>query len=388
MRAIIHVLLFCLSGSIAVAQQNNSKQIRPPRTRDSKSINNTISQKIAQQGNGVTAASDFTAVATPTTTAGATTLAQTLAGPGVIVSNAHINCASGGAGTFSYTGSTLGISNGIVLTTGAVSDIGHYANIVGEFEGHDYTDANLTSLVSNATYDVCLLTFEFVPICSSISITYEFGSSEYDGYQCSSFNDAFGLFLAGPNPAGGNYAAHNNIAILPGTTTAVNINNVNDGSAPCTSAHNSSYYIPNYTGTDIVYEGLTTAITSTAAVTPCQTYTMEIAIGDAGDEDYDSGVFLKNNALSCPSNLASATSPAACGASTGSASVTVSSYTGTPTYTWSPGGQNTSSISSQAAGTYTCSVGLTQCSSVYTETITAIISPTTTPVTVTVNSAT
>jgi len=383
----IFTLLFLLV--LLVTEQANAQTEQPrPVVR---SVNNVALQKLAQHNNTVSAASDFTA----TPAASATALAQALAGTGVVVSNANLRCDNNGSGTFSYSGATLGISSGIVLTTGYVSDIGQSAQIVSQDLGTTYTDANLTNLVPNATHDVCILTFQFVPVCSTISITYEFGSSEYYGYQCSSFNDAFGLFLAGPNPAGGNYAAHTNIATLP-SGQAVSINTIHDGVHDELSdiggcggaAANPAYYIPNYTGTDIVYEGLTTAITSTAAVTPCQTYTMEIAIGDAGDGIYDSGVFLKHNALSCPPDLATTTTPDNCSNSTGSASVTVSSYTGTPTYTWSPGGQSTSSISNQVAGTYSCTVGLTQCAITYTQAVTAVISPTTTPVTVSVNSAT
>jgi hypothetical protein len=58
-----------------------------------------------------------------TTTGNANTLAQALAGPGVTISNASILCGTNASGTFTYAGTHLGLSNGIVLTTGIASQV-------------------------------------------------------------------------------------------------------------------------------------------------------------------------------------------------------------------------------------------------------------------------
>ena len=42
-----------------------------------------------------------------------------------------------------------------------------------------------------------------------------------------------------------------------------------------------------------VYDGYTQVFTARAVVTPCQEYTIKLAIADAGDEIFDSGVFLE-----------------------------------------------------------------------------------------------
>ena len=312
----------------------------------------------------------------------ATQLAQIITGSGVTVSGAALNCGAGGSGTFSYPASgttfSLGLTGGILLTTGHAADAASFAQIVSVSTGNNFSDPDLTAISTHAKYDNCILTFSFVPVCNQINITSVFGSSEYDGYQCSTYNDVFGIFLTGPNPSGGNYTA-TNIATLP-SGTPITINNINDGSAPCTSASNPTYYQANYTGTEIVYEGMTTAITSVKPVIPCSTYFMKIAIADADDEAYDSGVFIGGNSVSCstaPSAFVTST-PVSCGGSNGTASITTSNYTATPTYSWSPGGQTTPSISGLSAGTYTCQVGfLTGCSGVYTQTlITTISNPT------------
>src|ERR1700756_4011455 len=317
----------------------------------------------------------FFAQLSVTSNAVATQLAQDITGTGVTVSSASLNCGQNGAGTFSYSGSTLNLSSGIILTTGHASDASMPAQIVNVSTGNNFSDPNLTSIEALAKYDNCILQFDFVPICNQISIKYTFASSEYDGYQCSTYNDAFGIFLTGANPSGGSYTAVN-IATLP-NGTPVSINNVNNGSDGCTSPHNPSYYVDNSFGIDVVYEGLTTAITSTKPVVPCSTYHMKIAIADAGDEVYDSGVFIGGNAVSCQTAPAAsiASTPVSCGGSNGTAAVTISNYTATPTYSWSPGGQTTSSISGLSAGSYTCEVGfVVGCSGVVTQTLVTTVS--------------
>lgn len=313
---------------------------------------------------------------TVTTNANATALAQAILGSGVSVSNATINCGANGAGTFNYSGSTLGVTNGIILTSGYATDAALVpAQIVTQSTGNNFNDPDLATIVnsSGTINDVCYIAFDFVPLCNQISITYEFGSSEYDGYQCASYNDAFGLFITGPNPSGGNYTS-SNAATLP-NGTPVSINNINNGSPPyCTTASNPSYYIDNSSGTDVVYEGLTTAITSVKPVIPCSTYHIKIAICDVGDEAYDSGVFIQGNSLNCTNTptITASTTPANCGA-LGSATVTVTNYTGTPTYQWIPGGATTDTVSNLAAGTYSCLVGLQSGCGTITQTVTAVV---------------
>ena len=221
--------------------------------------------------------------------------AQKVVGSGVTITNATLSCGAGGARNFSYTGSTMSLTNGVILTTGLASDASMPAQIVSQATGNNFSDPDLTSIEPAAQYDNCILTFDFVPFYNQLNITYVFGSSEYDGYQCSTYNDAFGMFLTGPNPNGGNYNA-TNIATLP-NGTPVAINNVNNGSDQCSSAHNPTYYHDNSTGTDIVYEGLTTAITSIKSVVPNSSYHLKVAIADAGDEVYDSGVFIQDSSF-------------------------------------------------------------------------------------------
>src|ERR1700757_237942 len=306
---------------------------------------------------------------TVTTNGVASQLAQAIAGSGVSTSNASINCGSIGAATFVFSGPNLGLTGGIMLTTGTAVDAAspgtHTCSITN---GNNFSDPDLTSIVPTATFDVCMLEFDFVPACDSLKMAFVFGSEEYPQAVNLPYNDAFAIFLTGPNPAGGNYTAQN-IAALP-NGTPVSIHNVNAGT-------NSAYFHNNYTtpNNDIAYNGYTIPITSVTSVAPCSTYHMKIAIADAGNALYDSGVFISNNTLSCqspPVVTASTTATSGCN-NTGSATAIVTNYNGTPTYHWLPGGQNTATIHNLASGTYTCTVSMNQACGAITQSVTASV---------------
>jgi gliding motility-associated-like protein len=244
-----------------------------------------------------TSVSTLTVQAQLTTTpnSNATALAQVLAGNGVTISNATFTGAATSAGTFTATGNFLGLTSGVILTTGSVNNaLGPNNSASSGTDNVGGTFSLLNPLAGATTQDATFLQFDVTPIGNTLSFRYVFGSEEYPEFappQNSNFNDAFGFFISGPIPGGGNYT-NLNIASLPNTTTPVTINNVN----PVT---NTQYYIDNAGSPNIQYDGMTTPLfTQTLQVIPCSTYTFILAIADAGDGIYDSGVMLQENSLS------------------------------------------------------------------------------------------
>lgn len=226
-------------------------------------------------------------------------LIETLVGQGVNVSNVVIDCPNLAYGTFDGEFTTLPITSGIVLTSGDAigaigpNDIGSYTGVPGT--GGPNTDPDLEAITGGIINDACILEFDFVPFSDELTFNYVFGSDEYLEW-VGQFNDVFAFLISGPNPAGGNYN-NVNIALVPGTSTPVSINNIN-------LDFNSNYYIDNGDGatvdpeSTIQYDGLTTMLTASANVIPCQSYHLKIAIGDALDSAFDSGVFLQAGSLS------------------------------------------------------------------------------------------
>jgi len=182
---------------------------------------------------------------------------------------------------------TLGIDSGLVMTTGSIVGIEDSASYFANWNNGTPGDSLLGSQIpSNSTYDASVIEFDFVPLADTIiGSNYVFASEEYPEWVGSSFNDIFGFFISGPGITG-----TQNLALIPGTTTPVAINNVNINS-------NSQYYIDNTNGVNWCYDGYTTPFTIMYPVIPGQMYHFKIAIADAGDQFYDSGVFLKGGSF-------------------------------------------------------------------------------------------
>jgi len=318
-----------------------------------------------------------------TSNSNAMQLVQNLVGNGVIITSATLNCPANGSGTFSTAGacSSVGIPQGVVLTSGSVANVPgpNLTGSAGTMNGAGGY-APLDGLAGAGTEDACVLTFTFIPTTNVVNFNYLFGSEEYPEFVNGGYNDAFGFFITGPNPLGGNYTNYN-IAQLPGGTP-VTIDNVNAGT-------NSGYYVNNTGGACLQYDGYTTTLTASASVVPCSSYTFTIAIADAGDDSYDSGVFLQENSFNSGSFTATLVNQtnATC---TTLGSATVSASGGNPPYTYSWNTtpvQNTATASGLSPGSYTCTVSYMMCGQSISTTVPVTITGTST-VTVGVTSQT
>ncbi len=224
-----------------------------------------------------------------------------LIGPGVQVSNVFYSGSAGAIGTFNSTNANVGIDEGIIITTGTINpgtDGPHGPNNQSN-AGMDNGAGGyppLTNLGGAQTFNASILEFDFIPFSDTVRFEYVFGSEEYPEYVGSQFNDVFAFFITGPglNPAG------ENMAIIPGTTLPVAINNVNAG-------QNSQYFTNNGNGSEapfdgspfyIQYDGFTKPLQAVSRVECGETYHLIIALADVGDAIFDSGIFLKANSFS------------------------------------------------------------------------------------------
>lgn len=229
-------------------------------------------------------------------------------------SNISYTGTPGQIGTFSN-GSGIGIEEGIVLTSGAITSAPGPNNTGSESTSAlSLGNALLTSLAGMPTNDAAVFTFDFTASTDEVTFTYVFASEEYPEFVCSSFNDVFGFFVTGPG-----YAPNTNIATVPGTNVPVAIDNVNND--PFCAPNYPAYYVDNTGGTAIEYDGYTTPLTATIQTVPCETYQITIAVADAGDTAYDSAVFLQAQSFTAGVNVEVAaanldgiqSTPASCG---------------------------------------------------------------------------
>jgi gliding motility-associated-like protein len=227
-----------------------------------------------------------------------------LIGPGVTVSNILYNGSPTAIGSFTATGTNLGISQGIVMTTGTIMNNGAGPqgpnNAASSGTDNNMPGSGILSgiIQGTQTYNAATLEFDFIPYADTVRFKYVFGSEEYPEFappNNSTYNDVFGFFISGPGITG-----LQNIAQLPNGGGVVSINNVN-------AITNSLFYNANGDGTMapyntspnyIQYDGFTDVLEAVSAVQCGQTYHLILAIADVGDGSWDSGIFLEANSLS------------------------------------------------------------------------------------------
>lgn len=237
-----------------------------------------------------------------------------LVGQGVTVTNVTSVGNAEQFGSFSNGNTTnLGISSGIVMTTGDVNQ-----NVAGPNDGNitssvlpdQQNDPDLSNILSNlgvsgTNRTVAVIEFDFIPSGDSLAFNFVFGSEEYDEYVCSQFFDAFGFFLSGPGITGPYSNNSVNLAIVPGTNLPVGINTVNigvegdfgNGLCPGGGLGNAQYYIQN-TQNSLQMDGFTTLLTASANVQCNQTYHIKLVIANGTDTSLDSWVFLQAESFS------------------------------------------------------------------------------------------
>lgn len=218
------------------------------------------------------------------------------------------------------------------------------------------------------TYDAAIVEMDIVPSTDTIAFRYVFGSEEYQEFVNTSYNDLFAFFIEGPGFGVGDsvyvapdtvviygnncytcvdtfllanqpfcypqdslscivfpndtvftycfYDQNNcqndtiyypgysyyspggtNMAQVPNTNLPVAINNLNQ-------FINTQYFVDNQGGASVQYDAFTTPLWAVTNVVPGETYHIRIAIADAGDGIFDSGVFLSIESLGGDSLLA------------------------------------------------------------------------------------
>lgn len=240
-------------------------------------------------------------------------LVDYLLGQGVSVSNISLRADARGTGIFkNLGGNAIGIDSGIVLTNGRAKTEGNLWGVDGNglVPAHGGPPSAFASLMQfplatpsgdrdlerligvgeNETHDACVLEFDFVPLGDTVKFNYVFSSEEYPDFTCSEFNDAFAFFISGPGIVG-----LQNIALIPGSSAPVTINNISDD---LNCALFPQYYVNNFTNTFFTHNGHTTIFTAISKVEPCQTYHLKLVIADVSDGILDSGVFLEAKSLS------------------------------------------------------------------------------------------
>lgn len=232
-----------------------------------------------------------------------------MAGGGLIATGITYTGSPTAKGTFNGSASNIGFNSGILLTSGNLTNAIGPNNMSGASIGNLLGgDPDLNMIMSPAlSYDATILEFDFVATSDTIKFNYVFGSEEYMEYVFpgGTINDGFGFFISGPGISGPFSSGAINIAIVPGTTLPVTMQNLN-------LTTNAAYYFDNGDGfgtgtapdgTSVQYDGFTVPLQAVAAVQCGQTYHIKMAIADGGDDILDSGVFIEEGSFVSTGNV-------------------------------------------------------------------------------------
>ncbi len=214
---------------------------------------------------------------------------EAILGNGVLINTIYVSSDSTNIGYFRASKNTnLGLDSGILISTGRALDAVGPNNLPNagvslNLPGH-YVPLKLLS--TENLYDEVLISIQFIPLSTHTSFRFVFASEEYPESVSKNYNDVFGIFI---NGAG--YTGTQNVALIPGTNNPISVATINANTNP-------SLYIDNTNGQHIQYDAYTKVMTANIETVPCSTYTLVIAIADAKDPLYDSGVFIEANSLS------------------------------------------------------------------------------------------
>jgi outer membrane protein OmpA-like peptidoglycan-associated protein len=248
-------------------------------------------------------------------------------------------------GKFSFDVPAFEIKKGLALSSGDLGliSVGNKtpgtSGIAWDNQFRFKGDRDLGKLSKGKVCDQVFIEFDFIPLENEIKFNYIFASEEYKEYVGSRFNDVFGFIITGD----GNF--WQNIALLPGKSDPVTINNINH-------LRNSELFINNncfanskvkkevddmaprepfireffqkiFGGVDktfsidkdvyqtlnmdlyenFEFDGLTRRLQATCFLTPYKVYHMKIAVGDVGDPMFDSGVFIEYQSFTATKNI-------------------------------------------------------------------------------------
>jgi len=236
-----------------------------------------------------------------------------LLGEGVSATNVSFTGSSSQIG-YMTGGASIGfpIEGGLVLSSGNAADA--FCAGLGCFDcqGGNPTDADLLEIANSvppligqsfavgSVNDLCVLEFDFDPAGDYVSFNYIFGSSEYEAWENTQYNDIFAFFLSGAGING----PYNAPAAFPGQ--AINIASVpdSDPELPITISSvngliNAEYYVLNESP-DVCMNGYTTVLTAVYPVICGETYHIKLAIGDGSDTILDSVVILEEGSFGSP----------------------------------------------------------------------------------------
>ena len=218
----------------------------------------------------------------------------------ILVENIQINGHTFGDGDksfgyFNRNGSVFGMEEGIILSTGKLSNaIGPNDNIQSETDGAWLGDSDLENALGiRNTFDATILEFDFTANSTNkVSFDYLFASEQYllsgTQSQCG-YTDGFAFLIKEANTTN----PYKNLAVIPGTDIPIKSNTVRGSGGLCEAINEQYFGQYNQSNSPTNFNGETKILSAVTDIVPGVKYHLKLVIADQGNGLYDSGVFLK-----------------------------------------------------------------------------------------------
>lgn len=218
-------------------------------------------------------------------------LAEVIFGNTVSISNMTFHGANDTAGTFNDGLGSIGLSNGIILSSGLIERVVG-PNLSDGMHHKDHSlpgDHDIDILLHGVTsLDATVLEFDLLfdklpdnsqtPI--TVTIPYVFASEEYNEYGRGKYTDVFFFLINGDN-----------FALIPGTNIPISTATVNG--IMLTSIYYRNNDLTDGGGSiDTAMDGLTVVLNIEFTIVPGQLTHIKIVIADGGNRSWDSNVFI------------------------------------------------------------------------------------------------
>jgi len=166
-------------------------------------------------------------------------------------------------------------------------------------------DADLEAITSiENTFNATYVQFDFMAEVPKISLDFMMASEEYGQFECD-FADAFAFILTNSTTG-----VSENLAVVPGTNTAIFVITVHQGGGGDCEAVNANYFgrynFPiddpdissiNSEDSPIDFNGQTDVFVLLGDLIVGDNYTVKIVIADNADSAFDSALFVRNSSF-------------------------------------------------------------------------------------------
>lgn len=199
---------------------------------------------------------------------------------------------------FNNSNSSFPIKEGIIIRNGiAKYSEGKFLNNNLSSQLNTDIDQDLNTIGNNSGQnarisDIASLSFDFISQSSEFDFNFVFASNEYGEWQCGA-SDVFGFILTDLETG-----EKVNLAVLPNSNDIISVKSIRDTqyNTSCNSVNPTLFStyntIANSDNSSINMRGHTKILNASASIETNKKYNLKLVIGDSGDSNFDSAVFI------------------------------------------------------------------------------------------------